>query len=1002
MPPKKAKPLAQKAEREMMGAEDIASTARELTDAKAKAVARMAKAREAKEAKAQKAKAKDQLGMESEDFKARQREREQGKLGGSPKESITMKVKEEAPYGYTASGKKRTKPLKEKAPKAPKAKAPKAPKAKKVYPPPSVNATAREQIGMVEEDLDARERERVSRSKPKPKLDIKVARRYIQLLEKGKNMLLDLYDGRGRFWTQDGYYTTVGDKSEREIQDELETYYGDYVDVFREATAWFKATYDGKRFDLPREMGARDERFFEPEKFGLEKNQNLLEEGDEDYDEYDEFNGEYLLGDYTDMEEGIDTAVSLLKQIVRKLEEGGFISPIEFVEEDEGWEEKEEDDESYSSAPSSRSSSASSVGTARWDEGSPSSSRSSSRSSSGYGLKGGALSAKELKGLLGASYDPKTTKVGDFVLDKSISTDTSKVYRNTTSGQVVVAHRGTEGLLDWGNNAVYALGGKTAYKMTPRYKEAEKVQKKAEAKYGKQNVSTIGHSQGGLQAELLGGKSKEIITLNKATRPFESNKNKNQYDVRSKGDVVSALNPFEKKSSKNVEIESGSYNPLKEHSGDILDRLEEDTMIGGAIRRVIEGGATPDQRAIAGVLRSRLRQMAQTNLGQYRDVKIKSLLNAILHSTDTAEDFDDFARMNPNLPRNPYVDYTDTYDYVVPSSTAPLPSKVIDDALRAFYSFMTAPANRKLLGERELFTKTLETYKSGNKEIDRDRDILINARMKKEGGIVEPTAPPTESVFNTGGGGGGGSSETPSTTSDAKAEKKAKKRQDRIDMLNKKLGERRLWWMEPNNNKFGGIARILDELIRSVVAPKIPSTQEERQDIFNDKFDRFKGEWVKLEKEILDDVNGIFKITGTDGRITMADLVDYGFIPVGYKIVLDRKFDVVPMDSSVSSTDKRRTYSAIKNPYDASLYMKKMGKGLPIPSPIVMGGAIDFEDMNWGSLTEQMKAYNNQHKKSLDLEGFARMIVAKPSDFQKRTLKRARFYLNVLLPKRKS
>jgi len=110
----------------------------------------------------------------------------------------------------------------------------------------------------------------------------------------------------------------------------------------------------------------------------------------------------------------------------------------------------------------------------------------------------------------------------------------------------------------------------------------------------------------------------------------------------------------------------------------------------------------------------------------------------------------------------------------------------------------------------------------------------------------------------------------------------------------------------------------------------------------------------------------------------------------------------VPMDSSVSSTDKRRTYSAIKNPYDASLYMKKMGKGLPIPSPIVMGGAIDFEDMNWGSLTEQMKAYNNQHKKSLDLEGFARMIVAKPSDFQKRTLKRARFYLNVLLPKRKS
>lgn len=73
---------------------------------------------------------------------------------------------------------------------------------------------------------------------------------------------------------------------------------------------------------------------------------------------------------------------------------------------------------------------------------------------------------------------------------------------------------------------------------------------------------------------------------------------------------------------------------------------------------------------------------------------------------------------------------------------------------------------------------------------------------------------------------------------------------------------------------------------------------------------------------------------------------------------------------------------------------KVKGKGLG-------GGAIDFEDMNWGSLTEQMKAYNSQHSKDLDLEGFARMIIADPSKFQKKTLQRARFYLNVLLPKKK-
>ena len=198
-------------------------------------------------------------------------------------------------------------------------------------------------------------------------------------------------------------------------------------------------------------------------------------------------------------------------------------------------------------------------------------------------MRGGKLSSSDLKGLLDASYDPKVTQVGDFVLEKPLSSSTSKVYRNPETGQVVVAHRGTAGISDWGNNAVYALGGKSAYKMTARYKEAEKVQKRAEKKYGASNVTTIGHSQGGLQSELLGGKSKEIITLNKATMPFESNKNKNQFDVRSDRDVVSGLNPFAKKSKKDISIKAQSYNPLTEHSGDVLNRLDKDRMIGQGI-----------------------------------------------------------------------------------------------------------------------------------------------------------------------------------------------------------------------------------------------------------------------------------------------------------------------------------------------------------------------------------------------------------------------------------
>ena len=200
--------------------------------------------------------------------------------------------------------------------------------------------------------------------------------------------------------------------------------------------------------------------------------------------------------------------------------------------------------------------------------------------SCGEGIEGGSLSTADFKGLIEASYDPKIKQVGDYVLDKDLSSKTTKVFDNVNTDQAVVAHKGTEGVLDWANNAVFALGGKDAYKKTARFKEAQKVQKRAEKKYGAKNVSTIGHSQGGLQAEILGKHSKEIITLNKATRPFSTKKSKNQTDVRTERDVVSALNPFEKKSSKDIVIESKSYNPLTEHSTDVLGRLDKNQQIG--------------------------------------------------------------------------------------------------------------------------------------------------------------------------------------------------------------------------------------------------------------------------------------------------------------------------------------------------------------------------------------------------------------------------------------
>lgn len=205
----------------------------------------------------------------------------------------------------------------------------------------------------------------------------------------------------------------------------------------------------------------------------------------------------------------------------------------------------------------------------------------------GGGLKGGGLKADTFRKLLESSYEGGD--VAGFIMDKQLSTATSKVYSHP-SGQIVVAHRGTSGAMDWGNNLVYGLTGDVGYKLTSRYREAKKVQQNAEKKYGAKNITTIGHSQGGLQAQLLGGNTKEIITLNKATRPQEvlygSSKKKNQYDIRASGDVVSAFrNPFQ---TEETTIKSKA-NPLAQHSTDILESQKDEivgdkTFYGNGIR----------------------------------------------------------------------------------------------------------------------------------------------------------------------------------------------------------------------------------------------------------------------------------------------------------------------------------------------------------------------------------------------------------------------------------
>ena len=200
-----------------------------------------------------------------------------------------------------------------------------------------------------------------------------------------------------------------------------------------------------------------------------------------------------------------------------------------------------------------------------------------------YLIHGGKLSVSDLQGLLSGAYDGRG-QVNDWLLDNDLSTSNTKVYYDPKTKKAVVAHKGTSGLSDWYNNAVYAVAGNEGYKKTKRYKDAEKVQNEAIQKYGAKNISTIGHSQAGLQAELLGKDTNEIITLNKATRPFSNTKANNQYDIRTDTDVVSGMNPFQKKTDRDIQFKADTYNPLVSHDIEQLEKLPQTQMIGQGVK----------------------------------------------------------------------------------------------------------------------------------------------------------------------------------------------------------------------------------------------------------------------------------------------------------------------------------------------------------------------------------------------------------------------------------
>lgn len=192
------------------------------------------------------------------------------------------------------------------------------------------------------------------------------------------------------------------------------------------------------------------------------------------------------------------------------------------------------------------------------------------------GIRPTEVSTNRIRDLISASYSRNTgarnigSKYG-LTLDDSLSDSQQKVYVDK-SGNPTVAFTGTRTLGNWGTNLLLATG---LEKYSTRFRGAKKLVEQVHKKYNKPALIT-GHSLAGALAEYAGGKGDKIVTVDKGVGFGTIGKKigKNQTDIRSGGDLVSALANTQNRTGKSIVIKNTNYlNPLKSHDYRLLSKL---------------------------------------------------------------------------------------------------------------------------------------------------------------------------------------------------------------------------------------------------------------------------------------------------------------------------------------------------------------------------------------------------------------------------------------------
>lgn len=172
--------------------------------------------------------------------------------------------------------------------------------------------------------------------------------------------------------------------------------------------------------------------------------------------------------------------------------------------------------------------------------------------------------------------DQPRKRIGKYFLDEQLSSDNNQVYYNPKKKKLLYNVTGTHNLQDWGTNAKLFTG--IGFKESDRYKQSHQGLREAKKKYGVQNATVTGHSQGGYTAGLISSAGDKVITLDKAS--VFGGKVRGGENYRTSGDLVSALdiNRTNMKTLKNP-----SNNSLAKTAGKVAVGVLTGNPLGGLV-----------------------------------------------------------------------------------------------------------------------------------------------------------------------------------------------------------------------------------------------------------------------------------------------------------------------------------------------------------------------------------------------------------------------------------